>query len=382
MTSIVPGAAIPGLSATGKGSKPSNDQVSLRVEGNRFEGWQSVSIKRSIKAISGAFQLSVTEKWAQDQKPWKIVPGNECVLSVNKEDLITGYVDSVKPSYDKGSRSISISGRDYTGDLVDCSAVHKPGNWANISLLRLAKIICEPFSISVSVADSASAVASIPFPNWNLQNETAFESLDRAAKLRGVLLMNDGKGNVLISRAGTEKAKTSLSQGENILSASADFEFKNRFSQYIVKGQAGGLESDNPLPDFSPIGYATDQAIERYRPSIIIAEGSATLSVCKARAQWEATVRAAKGSQLTVTIQGWRQADGSLWKLNQITRVKSPWLGVNQDFLISSLEFKKGSEGTLTVLELERPDAYTPDPTLSTRKEPLAQLVKQESSRK
>jgi prophage tail gpP-like protein len=370
--------SVPGLQAVGTAPSPKKEDASLSVNGKKFEGWESISIKRSIKAISGSFELSVTDKWAQDQTAWFITPGNECVLSIGKEKLITGFIDGVAPSFTKESRTISISGRDKTGDLVDCSAVHKPGNWSDISLLRLANIVGAPFGITAT-----STVTGLGnFINFNIQNgESAFEALDRAAKLRGVLLTNDGTGNILITRTGSGRSTTNLQQGVNILSAQAEFQAKERHSKYIVKGQGAGNTEVGEV-DLSPAGIATDLAITRYRPLIVMAEGAATPEICNKRAQWEATVRAAKSSTIHVIVQGWRQADGKLWELNKLVKLKSAWLGVNQDFLITSVDFKKGNGGTLTTLELERPDAYTPDPTLSTKKEPWTQLVLKESVRR
>ena len=371
--------SIPGLGALGANPSPKKEDASLAVNGKKFEGWESISVKRSIKAIAGAFSLNLTDKWAQEQSSWLLNPGDECALSIGGDRLITGYLDGVKPSFTKESRTIVVSGRDKTGDMVDCSAVHKPGNWSDISILRLANLLGAPFGITAK-----STVSGLkPFQNFNIQNgESAFECLDRAAKLMGVLLMNDGTGNILITRTGTQRASTNLEQGNNILSASANFEMKERFSKYIVKGQNAGLADEaTPGVDFAASGIATDAWIERYRPLIVMAEGAATPEICTQRARWEATVRAAKSSPIAVIVQGWRQSDGKLWELNKIVKLKSPWLGVNQDFLITSVEFKKSNDGTLTNLELERPDAYTPDPTVATRKEPLRQLVLKESAR-
>lgn len=367
-----------GLTAATTGATAKED-VTLAVNGKLYMGWKTISVKRSIKAIAGGFDLGVMDKWAQEQTPWRIVQGDECELRVGSDTLITGYVDAVAPSFDATQRAISVRGRDKAGDMVDCSAEHRPGVWSNITLGKLANILAKPFGIGVTELVVVPDVFS-----WKLQQgESAFESLERAARLRGVLLANDGAGNIVITRAGTARASTELVQGVNILSASADYEYNGRFSKYVVKSQTQSVGDEETAPevDFSVKGEATDPEVKRYRPIIIVSEGAASPAVCITRAKWESSVRAGRSSKLQVTVQGWRQANGKLWQMNELAMVRSPHLGVAQDFLIVGTTISKSDKGTTTLLDLESPLAYVPDPTLIVRKEPWDQLVKEERKR-
>lgn len=57
--------------------------------------------------------------------------------------------------------------------------------------------------------------------------------------------MPDGAGGLLITRAGNRRAAVGLVQGENILTASGSIDHSQRFSSYLVKGQASySAESD------------------------------------------------------------------------------------------------------------------------------------------
>jgi len=33
-------------------------------------------------------------------------------------------------------------------------------------------------------------------------------------------------------------------------------------------------------------------------------------------------------------VQGWRQADGTLWTTNLLVPIQAPWLGLNQSLLV------------------------------------------------
>lgn len=359
-----------------------NDIVRLLVNGQSFEGWKGVTIKRSMKAIAGSFDFSAVDRWAEQQAPWQINPGDECAIQIDSETVITGYVDDVKPKISVSEKDFGVSGRDKAGDMVDCSIDFGVSAFGNISLLNLCKKLAAPFGIGVTTDPSVGTIAN--FPAWKVNpGESCFESLDRAAKMRGVLLTNDGKGNIVITRAGTSRASSSLVQGQNILSAEATYSFKERFSQYKVKAQDGGLDGADTELWALLTATVKDPSVKRFRPIVIMAEGAASVSVCKLRAQWEQSVRIGKSSQITVSVPGWRQGDGSLWRPNQLAVVKAPWLGINLELLITEVTLKDDdSTGKQAQLLLEPASAYVPDPTLQSRKDPFVQLVAEDRARK
>lgn len=360
------------------------DTVKLLVNGKSYEGWQSVTVKRSLKAVSGAFDLGVVAESGDDRAPWGIIPGYECKVQIGSDTVITGYVDTVSPKFDSGSRSVGISGRDKTADIVDASAVPPPSSWMNISLFALAKKLAKPFGVAVSVDPSAAKESNRPLLNEVRLHpgESVFEFLERQARFAAVLLTSDGAGGILITKSSYARAATNLVQGENLVSAEAEYDFKGRFGKYVVYGQGLCAEGESvPELDFLLKGVATDPEVKRYRPMVITAEKLADPAAVRKRAEWEAKVRAAKSARVRATVVGWRQGDGTLWRPNLIAVVKSSWLGINLEMLITSVTLTKSNAGTLTDLELERADAYSPDPTVTDKYESMRQLVVQESKR-
>ena len=152
------------------------DAIELLVDGKLYGGWLSASVNRAMNAAAGAFTLAVTDRWTPSAEVWAIEPGDLCDLRVDGEVVITGFVDMVKPQFTKDGRSINVQGRDRSGDMVDCSAVHTPDQWKNIGLLKLAEILAKPFGIAVKAdADLGGA-----FPLVKLQQgETALEAINR-----------------------------------------------------------------------------------------------------------------------------------------------------------------------------------------------------------
>jgi prophage tail gpP-like protein len=339
-----------------------DDTLKLSVNGKFYQGWQAISVKQSIKCISGAFELSVVDRWSEEQKVWGINPGDECKVLIGSETIITGYVDTIAPSLSKDSKGFSVSGRDKTGDLVDCSLDLQQSSIANISLLGFAKKLGAPFGISAKQTLSAGLIN----PKFAIQpGETAFEALDKAAKYNAVLIMNDGQGNILITRAGTSRASSDLVQGQNIISIEASFSMKDRFSKYTVKAPDSNIETG--APNLGNKGVAFDKGVKRNRPIVILSESAVNPALCVQRAKWEVAVRLGKSVSIHVTVPGWRQGNGDLWKINQIVALKAPGVGVTGDLLISEVDFNKSDSGTTTKLHLEPVSAYTPDPTVKDK---------------
>ncbi|EFB1294442.1 hypothetical protein DFY52_09425 [Escherichia coli] len=149
-----------------------------------------MSVSRSLKAIAGEFDLSVTTRWSA-AAPRVIREGQPCTVRLGADTVLTGYIDNFIPSYDADNVEIRVMGRDKTGDLVDCSVVHSSGKWKGVRLEQVAADVCRPFGITViTETPTGEAFASVVLE----QGETGFELLDRLAKQRGVLLTSDGAG--------------------------------------------------------------------------------------------------------------------------------------------------------------------------------------------
>lgn len=351
------------------------DKVELYVNGRIYSGWLDVDITRSLNAISGSFSLSITDRWSGQSEPWVVKPDDACEVKINGERVIKGFVFEVNPSFTKDSRSISVSGRDLTADFVDCAIDVKENQLTQISLKRLAETLAKPFGLSVTIQGSTGSAFN-PFA-FN-PGETCFEALERACRQKGFLLTNDGNGGILIIRPSSERSGTIIEQGSNIIQGSATFNHSERFSDYKVKGQSSKFEDDlDPVFAYSIQATAKDPNVSRYRPMLLVNESVATIEQAKQRAQWEATHRAAKASQFNVQVQGWTQGDGSLWRINQLVRLRSSWLGINDDLLIVGTKMTlSASGGSLTELKLERKDAYTPEPAVKTKTDPLEAALK------
>ena len=335
-----------------------SDDLTLTVGGRIHGGWTSVEVVRSMEALVGTFSLGVTERWPGQPRRREIAPGDACTVAIGGDIVITGWVDDVEPSYSADNHAVSIRGRDATGDLVDCSAVHEPGEWHDRKIEAIAADLCQPFGIEVSTETYTGKA----FKDFRIEEgETVYEAIERACRQRGVLAVSDGAGGLVFTRADPDaRVPGALKPGKdgNILAASGRYSNRDRHDSYTVKGQSAGGDGFFGKDAAEPAAEAVDLGIERHRPLVVIAEDQGDGDAFADRARWEANVRAGRSRAVTVTVQGWRHAGGDLWRPNTIVTIDDDWLAANGDMIVAAVKFTRSESGSLAELTLAMPSAF------------------------
>lgn len=369
------------------------DALILRIGAKSYSTFESLKVTRDINTMCSSFNISFGDKWRSSGDKWPLVPGAMVGISIGQTPVINGYIDRVDVEASNTSRTIEIQGRDRTSDLIDSSASTLPKTeFKNVTLYDVAQTYASLFGILVSVSPGVDI--GKPFEKLTVkQGSSVYEELERAAKLRNLLILSDGLGNLVITnRAGTATALPStknlvpsfdfaaavktlvispvaLVQGENILSAQATYDDSDRFQNYVVKGQRQGSDFVTGASATQVTGVAFDADVLRFRSKTIISEGPLDFSGAQKRAAWESSIRAAKSIELAIEVQGWSRSDGKLWDINEIVNVDAKFVGINSSMLITSVEFAKDtSGGTKTNLKLTRPDAFAKEPKNDPKK--------------
>lgn len=338
------------------------DDIVLLLDGMIYGGWTELSVRRALDTVHGEFDLRLASRERTDAAQWPLRAGAECSILAGSDQagfqtLVTGYIDKLTASLTDRDHSISISGRDRTADLVDCSAVHKPGSWQNAPLKKIVEELVAPFGIKVQLSGDTG-------PNirkFALQTgETVWSAIERLLRFRGLIAWPQSDGSLLIGKPAQGAMIARLAEGENLKEMSADHDVTERFSQYVVKGQAAGSDERNGEAVTLIGATAKDAAIKRYRPLIIVAEEQSDKASAQKRADWEANTRAARSQPGTAMVQGWRDPRGQLWRPDTRVEVSAPSVYMTGEMLVSGVTFSRGNDGgTTTMLELTRPEAWT-----------------------
>ena len=379
--------------------KDTANLVRLLVGGNEYGGWKSARISAGIERQARDFDLDVTDRWpGQASIPRRIQPGDVCQVFIGPDLVLTGYVDATPIKYDGRSVSVSVRGRSKTADLVDCCPVPTGstagkygagGSWSDVigpngkkpsviappakagaqwrqqKMELIAAALAAPYSVRVIAEVDTGKV----IPDHHIQTgETVFESIDRMMRLRHVLSTDNAQGDLVFIDVGSAgRATTAIEVGVNVLSASAELDYKGVFSQYIVKGQRTGSndsfgsdasEEEGSSVDDGETATNTDARAKRRRVIVFKQSGQADEGTCQDRADYERAHRAAKALQTSYTLAGWRQQDGTLWLPNMLVRVRDSVIGFDAEMVIAEVAYILDGSGLRTEVRVGPVDGY------------------------
>ena len=332
------------------------EDVSVLVGGAAFKSWKKLSVRGSMKEAARQFSMTIAAEDGasavaqrfQAFAPVKIMAGGDLILD--------GYVTRRQPVLSATDAHVVISGHSKGKDAVDSSAMHKTGRFENKSVLEIGKEIIAQTGIDVDL----SADVDLPkVPEYQIApGETVFRCLERLCRDAGVTMMGEAAGIKLTNASKSPPRHAGgIIEGVNLREGSADHNAENRHSKVHARGQkydghgAGSLELES---------VATDSTVPRIRPLVLVPNGDTDKKRIKDRAGHHRDRAAGHGLRAHVSLVGWRDSGGALWKPGWRVWVESPYLDVTQDMLVETFEFSQDekSEGTVAQLDLCDPQAY------------------------
>lgn len=350
----------------------------LIVNGTGYTGWTSVQIERGLDQCASSFVLECPESYLAASSPLPFTPFTPCSIKRNGTTYFTGFIFGYGSRLDAGQNSATITGRSKTAQLVDCTPDLPSGQYLNQTLAAIANSLCGLFGLGAKVETD---LANTPMADATfIRGDTAFRFIDRLAAICGVLACDDASGSLVITSAGSERAPGSLVEGMNVLGGQFQNNCANRFSKYIVKGQAGLVASGGGFVAAPGGGIAIapgasvqtqqraeadDAGVPIYRPKVIMAEGQLTQAQLDLRAQWQRAYHFGKSIMVNIEVTEWEQPDRTPWQINQLVPVDVPSLGAVEDLLILKTGFKfSGSRGYTTEITVGPVEGATPNPSL------------------
>ena len=381
------------------GRGAASDRVTVTVDGTPYMAVTRFEHVSDIAEFAHSFRVELLDlARIEAALPWNrhpIVAPPQLALfkpveiSLDGELVLRGWVDEVAPDISESEVSLTLSGRDVTGDLVDCAAAPRgPHEYKNITLQALAEKLCQPFGVKVRTECDTGQ----PFPRVSIDaSETVHSVLEKYGRKRACLITSDGVGSVVITRSGQTRAPGDIVFGRYKRSGGR-FDGSRRFADVYVKGQAAyaggnrgaakldvtaaplgapaasGGDADKPTGKEARAvaiqGHARDPDVGRYRPMVRQTRASGSLQDAQTEADWY--VRNARGAGAAVDYQvaDWREA-GTLWRPNQMTTVRDPYQAPpERELLIAGVVNIWGEGGAVSRLRVTGREAYDPEPEL------------------
>jgi prophage tail gpP-like protein len=338
------------------------DPVSLIINGTSYADFKSVQLTASMEQFARDFSFQFSDKWFNtllQENPFK--EGDPATIQVYGKTFLEGFIEDIPVQYNSRARSIGVIGRSRACDLVDCSAIHKSGSWRNVSMVDIAKSLIAPYGLSVKVDPWAVALAAPPFSRWAIEDEEkVFDCIARMAKMRGLFLLSDASGDLIITKSSPLPFPYKLQFGVNIFSGSRSSHFRDRYSEYTIKGQRSG--DDTFFAENVGKGFykTTDPQVDRFRPLIIMSDSQGSAQELKSRGDHERNLRAGKSRKLAYDHVGLRTTDQKLpFILNRLIPIIDPVVDFTGSLLVSGISHRFSSPGgEITHLELSAPEMY------------------------
>ncbi len=272
-----------------------------------------------------------------------------CKVSIGGELIINGLLYKVNSTVAGGTKLL-LSIDTPTADLVD-STLKPPLERNNITLEARAKEIAEPLGFSVKVSTDTGGEFDRVTANGN---QKIFDHLVRLARQRGVLLSNDLQNNVDIISANIDGAPiATLEEGvtAGVTGWGVNVDGREMFNVYRAVGR-------NPLGESK--GKSVDSAVPRSRFKTVQADESTDGNI-EAAATWARNKTTADALSFPLTVEGWCDPQGNLWKENEKVTIVSPSMFLEKgfDFLINKVEYILTTSGRSTVLSFVPPTVYS-----------------------
>lgn len=322
----------------------------LTSEGTRYEGWITAQVTRSLKEFSPSFTLEYVDKWAPDSQPWPLRDGDPAVLGWGSQVMLDGFIYKPSTTITGKTWKLSAAGRARTGDLVDCSVIHKTGHWTNKTATAIIKDICKPFGISVT----AEVLDIDTFPRFTLrEGERAYAAINRLCKMRGMLPRTSTGGDLLLwtSEAPGPVLSLDVSASESRMETS---DGSQAFSEYHVNATGHG-DADDSFAN----AVTTDASVTRYRPTVIVTDAPARSKQAEQRAIWEANVRSGRAQQLVYTFNNPLNLMGRVYSPGQQYRVRDTALGVDTVMLVEAVTLPVAAKKVTVSVTMVHPKVYS-----------------------
>lgn len=319
----------------------------LDVEGEQYDNWITAEVELSLDTIATRFSMKYLDRrqsaLADQQDTGSIVVGNQCVVSLGSVPLFVGYIDRLTQSLSGEDRTWTAEGRSKTGDLVDCSAVHKTSTWKNKTALEIITDLCQPFGIAVY----STSPDTERFPRFAIiEGETVFNSIDRLCKVRGWIPISSNSGSLFLTRVG--EGSSQQLQSELMISRTVEQDFSDRYSDYLAHAT-----------DVDGKASLQDPNVTRYRPLVIVPSVPSSAQQQKTRAQWELAIRAGRSERYRCTMLGMEDASGGPYGAGKLYMVEDTRLSVQDTLVCARCVFRVSESEAVTELELCQPETYS-----------------------
>ncbi|MEM8336159.1 phage tail protein, partial [Morganella morganii] len=331
------------------------EKITLLVGGHAYSDWKTYRIDSDFLKAADAWQLSlgitdgVFNVDAVRGAPVKVKMGDDVVLS--------GRIDTVTRDVSRKGITLSLSGRDEGGILIDCAAPVFSARQLNLS--EVISSVVRPLGITRVRIQADNMIRSDRIQTE--PGERAWDTVMKAAGSRGLWPWFAPDGTLIIGGPDYDKPPvadlilTRSGDGNNLISLSETRNIQGCFSELTLLAQSHASTTKNKKLQTKPVDVSRsaqtfristesdedtgaddgqsgthnmrvkigDPSVPYYRPQIITAGDVDNPAQLQYRAKKAMADARLLGLDITAEVFGHRTDKGELWEPGQRVRIKS-----------------------------------------------------------
>ncbi len=299
-------------------------EITIRIGNVEWQTWSNLSVSRSLNSVASAFSAS-GKPWDSEINLWSPV-----VIKYGKQLVFTGILDQLDASTNpQDPYEFGLMGRSKTSLLCDCSAL--PKTYTYMMPDQIIRDIASQFFVSAKIEKPTLKILRNHSIEWGT---TAFEAIDQLGSDFGFLATDDESGDLILTTADMAGNVGKLDKS-NVSSIRASIDGGQRFYKYV--GQVAIEDSTGKTTFETATSY--DDYADPNRVQYLSPSGVYDASQLKAHLDWVASTNLAQSIQLSIEVEGWLNPSGKLWSPNQLVSIVYPALGINDKYLIHSVNY-------------------------------------------
>ncbi|WP_295898959.1 phage tail protein [uncultured Vibrio sp.] len=304
-----------------------NNMIML-INGKQHTFYQA-ELNYSIEQLAHTFNCTIA--------PMDIEQPLTVEFFLNKRSILMGQIDEVEASTDSRSKSLVISGRSKSANMID-SRITMDAMY-DLNVEELLRRLAKPFNLAVK-----SLVKGLPIiPEFQINAESPVENVAQLIREQGYMLIErhgvltvENTAHAIINNIGLET-------GENIENLSIKRNFNKQFHTIEVQGQ---------WDDASAI--VTSPSVNKSRTMVVVCDQLQSPEACLSRANYEKNLAIAEGLTASSTIPA-VFPELAIDGLNRVIRVIDKAQNFSEMLVIKSLGLSVSETSERTSIELFRP---------------------------
>lgn len=328
--------------------------IKLKVNGKEYEGWLSVSISSSLQSLARTFSVSTAiDRKSNAVKDIEI--GDAVEVYIGEDKVLTGYVTQRSISLSERSLSVSVSGASKTIDLEQCSLPDGSAtSYKSQTHATNLKSVCSPYGIEV--VDEVKNTTKCDFEIK--PTDKIGDAIVDYLKKHGLLVGDDEEGRLVIRDIGSGGTVDNAITEGSYVTCSRKRNADKIFSEYVMVGQSTNATSELSTSANQSKAVEKNASVTRPRTQTVQVSGNVSATSLRKRVAMQRDVSIGASDSASFTMTGWRQQNGDLWKINQLVKIQDDVLGLDVEWLITSVNFEISNGGTLVSIDCQSPLAF------------------------